>query len=251
MKGGRSKADSKLAMKKSVVKKALNAPSKSIALQIIKEEDPKSYVLQFHNINANLDRIFAVPPTPYVNPFPPNSFNQVPQEMNQWAINNVVDSAARPDRPFSIIIEGPSRVGKTVWARSLGPHNYLCGHLDLNSKVFSNDVWYNVIDNVNPNYLKHWKEFIGAKEDWQSDCKSEKRIVQIKGGIPSIVLCNPGEGSSFKDFLEKEENGALKSWTIRNAKFIFLDETPLYSIIQESSQSETGTQGIQNPMPQS
>ncbi|KAE9466699.1 hypothetical protein C3L33_01367, partial [Rhododendron williamsianum] len=76
-----------------VYAEALNAPSKLIALQIIKEKDPKSYVLQFHNINANLDKIFATPPTPYVNPFPPGSFNQVPNEMIQWGLNNVKDSA--------------------------------------------------------------------------------------------------------------------------------------------------------------
>ncbi|KAE9444737.1 hypothetical protein C3L33_23365, partial [Rhododendron williamsianum] len=35
--------------------------------------------------------------------------------------------------------------------------------------------------------------------------------VQIKGGIPSIVLCNPGAGASFKDFLDKGEN----SWPAR------------------------------------
>ncbi|KAG5567106.1 hypothetical protein RHGRI_002616 [Rhododendron griersonianum] len=137
-----------------VYAEALNASTKHIALQIIKEKDPKTYVLQFHNINTNLDKNFVVPPSPYVHPFPPGSFNQVPDEMQQWVENNVKDSAARPYRPISI--EGPSRVGKTVWARSLGPHNYLCGHLDLNEKIFSNDAWYNVIDDVNPHYLKRF-----------------------------------------------------------------------------------------------
>nr|AIQ85963.1 AC1 [Squash leaf curl virus] len=136
-------------------------------------------------------------------------------------------SAARP-RPTSIIIEGGSRTGKTMWARSLGPHNYLSGHLDFNSRVFSNDVKCNVIDDVAPHYLKlkHWKELIGAQRDWQSNCKYGKPV-QIKGGIPSIVLCNPGEGSSYKDFLDKAENSALREWTEKNAKFIFL-EGPLY-----------------------
>nr|QIN51026.1 hypothetical protein [Begomovirus sp.] len=129
-----------------------------------------------------------------------------------------MDSAARPDRPISIVIEGPSRIGKTVWARTLGPHNYLCGHLDLSPKVYSNSAWYNVIDDVNPQYLKHFKEFMGAQKDWQSNCKYGKPV-QIKGGIPTIFLCNPGEGSSFKLWLDKPEQAALKNWATANAIF--------------------------------
>ncbi|KAG5540891.1 hypothetical protein RHGRI_020958 [Rhododendron griersonianum] len=58
-----------------VYAEALNAGNKQEALQIIKEKDPKSYVLQFHNINANLDKIFQVPIPPYVSPYSPESFN--------------------------------------------------------------------------------------------------------------------------------------------------------------------------------
>ncbi|KAI8550633.1 hypothetical protein RHMOL_Rhmol06G0122100 [Rhododendron molle] len=230
-----------------VYAEALNAPSKSAALQIIKEKDPKSYVLQFHNINSNFDRIFAVPIPPYVNPYNPESFNRVPQLMVDWAQDNVTDIAARPDRPKSIIIEGPSRVGKTKWARSLGPHNYLSGHLDLNPRVYSNDAWYNVIDDIPPHYLflKHWKQFIGAQQGWLTNCKYG-RPVQIKGGIPTIVLCNPDVQSSFKFYLDKEDNSGLKEWTLLNSKFIILDGTPLYSTSPQSSESETTTQSVQD-----
>ncbi|QHB15487.1 AC1 [Papaya begomovirus 1] len=138
------------------------------------------------------------------------------------------DAAARPERPISIIIEGDSRTGKTMWARALGVHNYLSGHLDFNPRVYSNHVEYNVIDDVSPHYLKlkHWKELIGSQRDWQSNCKYGKPV-QIKGGIPSIVLCNPGEGASYKDFLDKEENASLKAWTLHNAKFVTI-HAPLY-----------------------
>jgi hypothetical protein len=100
--------------------------------------------------------------------------------------------------------------------------------LDFNAKTFSNDVEYNVIDDVNPKYLamKHWKELIGAQHDWQSNCKYSKPIF-IKGGVPAIILCNPGEGSSYKDFLETPANISLKNWTLRNAFFEVVD-TPLF-----------------------
>nr|AFX95952.1 Replication-associated protein [Tomato leaf curl Karnataka virus] len=206
---------------------AINAGSKIEALNILREKAPKDYVLQFHNLNSNLDRIFTPPVEVYVFPFSSSSFDQVPEDIEEWAADNVSSAAARPLRPISIVIEGDSRTGKTMWARSLGPHNYLCGHLNLSQKVYSNDAWYNVIDDVDPHYLKHFKEFMGAQRDWQSNIKYGKPV-QIKGGIPTIFLCNPGPKSSYKEFLDEEENSGLKNWTVKNAIFVTL-ERPLYS----------------------
>nr|AHN95445.1 replication-associated protein [Tomato yellow leaf curl virus-Oman]AHN95457.1 replication-associated protein [Tomato yellow leaf curl virus-Oman]CEJ95702.1 replication associated protein [Tomato yellow leaf curl virus] len=206
---------------------AINAGSKAQALNILKEKAPRDFLLQFHNLNSNLDRIFQEPPAPYISPFLSSSFNQVPEELEVWVSENVMSSAARPWRPNSIVIEGDSRTGKTMWARSLGPHNYLCGHLDLSPKVYSNDAWFNVIDDVNPHYLKHFKELMGAQRDWQSNTKYGKPI-QIKGGIPTIFLCNPGPTSSYREYLDEEKNISLKNWALKNATFVTLYE-PLFS----------------------
>ncbi|CAA34111.2 40.2 kDa [Begomovirus bauri] len=219
--------------------KALNAGDVQSALNILKEEQPKDYVLQNHNIRSNLERIFAKAPEPWVPRFPLSSFTAVPEEMQEWADDYFGSgSAARPDRPLSLIVEGDSRTGKTMWARALGPHNYLSGHLDFNGRVYSNEVEYNVIDDVAPHYLKlkHWKELLGAQKDWQSNCKYGKPV-QIKGGIPAIVLCNPGEGSSYKEYLDKEENTGLRNWTLKNAIFITLT-APLYQEGTQAGQEE-------------
>ncbi|ABF71078.2 AC1 [Begomovirus solanumgujaratense] len=212
---------------------AINSGSKAQALNILREKAPKDFVLQFHNLNSNLDRIFTPPMDVYVSPFLSSSFDQVPEELEEWAAENVCSPAARPLRPISIVIEGDSRTGKTMWARSLGPHNYLCGHLDLSPKVYSNDAWYNVIDDVDPHYLKHFKEFMGAQRDWQSNTKYGKPV-QIKGGIPTTFLCNPGPNSSYKEYLDEEKNSALKNWALKNATFVTL-EGPLYSGTNQST----------------
>nr|AFS42026.1 replication-associated protein [Potato yellow mosaic virus] len=214
---------------------ALNSGTKEEAMKIIKEKLPEKFLFQYHNLSSNLDRIFMVTPAPWAPPFPLSSFTNVPDVMQEWADDYFGrGAAARPERPISIIIEGDSRTGKTMWARVLGPHNYLSGHLDFNCRVFSNNVEYNVIDDIAPHYLKlkHWKELLGAQRDWQSNCKYGKPV-QIKGGIPSIVLCNPGEGSSYKAFLEKEDNASLKNWTLKNAVFVTLTAT----LYQESTQA--------------
>nr|AFB81501.1 replication associated protein [Cotton leaf curl Rajasthan virus] len=219
---------------------ALNAGSKSEALRVIKELAPKDFVLQFHNLNANLDRIFQEPPAPYISPFSSSSFDQVPEELEEWVSENVVDAAARPNRPQSIVIEGNSRTGKTMWARSLGPHNFLCEHLDLSPKVYSNDAWYNVID-VDPHFLKHFKEFMGAQRDWRANTKYGKPV-QIKGGIPTIFLCNPGPNSSYKEFLDEEKNPSLKNWAVKNAIFITLDRPPYSGTNQSTAQGSEEAQ---------
>nr|DAV60392.1 MAG TPA: Rep protein [Geminiviridae sp.] len=223
--------------KDDVYHNAINAGSAGEALDIIKAGDPKTFIVNYHNIKANIERLFHQPPETWACPFPLSSFTLVPEELQEWADDYFGrDAAARPVRARSIIIEGDSRTGKTMWSRSLGKHNYLSGHLDFNSRVYSNEAEYNVIDDVAPQYLKlkHWKELIGAQRDWQSNCKYGKPV-QIKGGIPAIVLCNPGEGASYKDFLNKEENESLREWTIKNAKFIFL-EGPLYQSTAQSSE---------------
>nr|AOT83425.1 replication-associated protein [Sida angular mosaic virus] len=219
---------------------ALNAPSKEVAMKIIKEKLPEKFLFQFHNPSSNLNRIFKKAPEPWVPPFQLSSFTNVPEEMQEWADEYFGSSAAaRPCRPISIIIEGDSRTGKTMWARALGLHNYLSGHLDFNSRVYSNEVEYNVIDDVSPQYLKlkHWKELIGAQKDWQSNCKYGKPVQLKAEFIPSIVLCNPGEGASYKDFLDKEENSSLRAWTLHNAKFIFLN-SPLYQAETQDCEEE-------------
>ncbi|ADO40549.1 replicase [Bhendi yellow vein India virus [India:Tirupathi OY98:2005]] len=213
---------------------ALNAGSKSEALRVIRELAPKDYVLQFHNLNANLDRIFTPPLEVYVSPFLSSSFDQVPEELEEWVSENVMDAAARPLRPLSLVLEGDSRTGKTMWARSLGPHNYSRGHIGISPKVYSNDEWFNIIDDVDPHYMKHFKEFMGAQRDWQSNRTKYGKPVQIKGGIPTIFLCNPGPNASYKEFLDEEKNSALKAWALKNAAFVFLTE-PLYSGTNQST----------------
>ncbi|KAJ0819268.1 putative geminivirus AL1 replication-associated protein, CLV type [Helianthus annuus] len=208
---------------------AINSDSKQSALQIMKDEQPRYSLFNFQKLDAQLDTVFQPAQAPWVSPYAVSSFTNVPQVMQKWADDYFSsDKASRPlIKPQSIIIEGGSRTGKTMWARSLGRHNYLSGYLDLNPTVFSNDVEYNVIDNVNPQCLKHWKELLGAQRDWQAKCKYRKPV-QIKGGIPAIVLCNPGVGSSYMEYLNKSRNEELKSWTLQYATFIVLQE-PLFS----------------------
>ncbi|KAG2674390.1 hypothetical protein I3760_13G132100 [Carya illinoinensis] len=89
---------------------------------------------------------------------------------------------------MSLILEGGTRLGKTLWARSIASHNYFHGWTDLSN--YSNDARYNVIDNIEFKHCKNKKELLGSKQNWTANVKYGKPI-KIEGGIPTIVLCNP------------------------------------------------------------
>jgi len=117
------------------------------------EEQPRDYIRDLDKLRANLDRHFCPPKQLFISKWDPQSY-VVPDDIEQWLGEVFEDPSARPvknnssDRPLSLILEGPSRTGKTAWARSLGVHNYISGHLDFNAKSYSNNVTYNVIDDI-------------------------------------------------------------------------------------------------------
>nr|ALR86775.1 Rep [Turnip curly top virus] len=224
---------------------ALNSGTAEAALAVIREKLPKDYIFQFHNLKPNLAAIFNPPPVGYIPKYNHTQFVLTDDILDWLEANFYLEEGITPagpskykviptiDRPKSIIIEGPSRTGKTLWARSLGSHNYITGHLDFSTRVYNDDVTYNVIDDVDPQYLKmkHWKHLIGAQKEWQTNLKYGKPRI-IKGGIPSIILCNPGEGASYQTFLDKPENEALKSWSLQNSIFTTIEE-PLFNITSD------------------
>lgn len=83
---------------------------------------------------------------------------------------------------------GPTRTGKTEWARSLGPHMYF-------NNMFNIDLWdpqaeYAVFDDIDWKYFPAKKSFLGAQKQFcLADKYRKKRL--LKWGKPCIILCNP------------------------------------------------------------
>jgi hypothetical protein len=132
----------------------LDASSREDFFSKIKQADPKNYVLQYEHLEYYADKHFAQPVQEYTPQF--TDFLRVPEAMKNWALTELPKS----DRPKTLVIWGPSRTGKTSWARSLGNHTYL-GYT-WSVKQLRMDCKYVVVDDIDiTNSFKLWQPFLG------------------------------------------------------------------------------------------
>lgn len=121
----------------------------------------------------------------------------------------------------SLILCGPSRIGKTQLARALGPHAYVSTSWDLSA--FDSDYDYIVFDDVKFEVIKHYaKAFFGCQKDFTVSDKYRKKK-RLSGGVPLIFCCNPEDVSDdFNSFIQS-------SWGRENIFMItFPFNTKLY-----------------------
>lgn len=92
-------------------------------------------------------------------------------------------------RPKSLILSGPSRLGKTVWARSLGKHIYW-------NTYYSVDEWddsaeYIIVDDVPwENFSRIHKAILGCQLTFVLTDKYRGKKTIKNWGRPCIFLCN-------------------------------------------------------------
>lgn len=161
---------------------AVWASSKEEFFDIIKNGDPRSLVMGWSNVSAYAERWFTVPlaaPPPRV-----FSDNLLDPLMIMW--RDVERHQA--ERPKSLIIVGPSRLGKTEWARSLGPHCYFGGMFDLSQINVGHDE-YAVFDDVKQDGLEWYKQMVGAQRVVTLSDKYIKKRTFV-WGKPTIWLFN-------------------------------------------------------------
>lgn len=105
------------------------------------------------------------------------------------------------------MVVGPTRLGKTEWARSLGRHIYMCGMFNLS--VWDDQAAYLVIDDIAFDYIGGCRKVLwgSQKELTLTDKFMRKRAV--KWGKPMIYLCN--RDSDFRFMLDKSGKNKLLS----------------------------------------
>jgi len=124
---------------------------------------------------------------------------------------------------MSLVLYGPSRTGKTLWARSLGVHAYCIGLIsgDELSKVASVD--YAVFDDIRGGmkFFPSFKEWMGAQA-YVTVKQLYREPKLIKWGKPSIWLSNTDPR------LDMDPSDA--SWLEDNAIFVDVSRSLLMPI---------------------
>lgn len=88
-----------------------------------------------------------------------------------------------------MVLFGPTRLGKTLWARSLGNHAYFGGLFSLDEPL--DDVDYAVFDDMQGGleFFHSYKFWLGAQKQFYATDKYKGKKL-IDWGRPSIYLSN-------------------------------------------------------------
>lgn len=141
-------------------------------------------------------RFIEAPPIPYISPYTSNDF-KLPEMLRMWlfTFNGWIDCTLRLKslpwtRPNSLVLIGPSRTGKTEWARSLGKHMYFNNLINLDE--WNEDADYIVLDDFNKDITKYfpcWKCFFGGQKRFTLTDKYRGKKT-VNWGKPMIWLSN-------------------------------------------------------------
>lgn len=94
-------------------------------------------------------------------------------------------------RRLSLVLFGASRLGKTLWARSLGKHIYFGGLFSADEAAKAADADYAIFDDMQGglDYFHGYKNWLGAQPEF-----TVKRLYRdphlMKWGKPCIWICN-------------------------------------------------------------
>lgn len=173
---------------------------------------PRDFVLNHDKIVAAAEALFKEEDTitPYVPAHPRESFTKVPQELDDWVRCNL--DCPQPERPRCLVLVGPSRLGKTEWARSIGRHMYFNG-------MFMQDLWdtraqYAIFDDIDWKFIVNGKGWLGGQKEFILTDKYRKKM-RVHWNHPVIWCTN-------KPLINHE--GLDLDWLERNATIIHLKD---------------------------
>lgn len=95
-------------------------------------------------------------------------------------------------RPKSLVLYGESRLGKTLWARSLGRHVYNCLQFNVDDmRADLDEALYAVFDDMQGGFkfFPSYKGWLGAQSKFTVTDKYRGKT-SIQWGRPTIWICN-------------------------------------------------------------
>jgi len=190
-----------------IFKKALDCETKEEAEKTLIELAPANYCLGFNNIQKALQAVYYSPPGEYI-PYPADSFTNITTYMDYFK-TKLLPLSKTGTRLKMLIMEGPTGLGKTSWARSLGRHIYMKGEWNL--AKWDQAATYLVVDDI------PWHHFRPQTRKSLFTCSGECEVTDkyrkkqtIKVDMPTIFITN-----DTINFSPEEEYWKLNSFTTK------------------------------------
>ncbi|KAF8633621.1 hypothetical protein AX17_004420 [Amanita inopinata Kibby_2008] len=144
---------------------------------------PFEYQNNFDRIKSFMDQKYSVEKAEYIPKY--TEFPGITGQMKDWVEQYLKGEEVH--RPKALIVWGPSRVGKTEWARSLGTHCYWKEMFNLD--LINEAADYVIFDDITPKYFPTYKAWIGGQRDFNVTDKYHRKR-NVAGGFPCIILMN-------------------------------------------------------------
>lgn len=167
--------------KDDVYRRALHCTDAESALRVIREELPTDYFKSFNGIKAAVDHRYGRKRKPYAKELQYGW--KLPKEIKDWLANEFT----AVERAKCLVVVGPTRLGKTAWARSLGKHMFWRGNVSYGD--WDDDARYIVIDDIPWQYIPQKKSILTQMGDVTLTDKYVKKIT-VNNNKPTIVLMN-------------------------------------------------------------
>ncbi|QIJ55591.1 replication-associated protein [Marmot associated genomovirus 1] len=193
-------------------------------LELFDEMDRATLFKSFVGIRAYADWRYALEPEPYRPPVGAEFFGGDVDGRDEWLAQSGIGHG---DRPKSLIMYGPSRTGKTTWARSLGNHLYF--ERILSAKVAIQgveNVEYAVFDDVSFSHTPGWKSWFGAQAEIGLR-QLHRDAVYVKWGKPIIWCSNRDPRQEIRLHIEANKGLFFQDdldWIEANCIFVYVGE---------------------------
>lgn len=191
------------------------ASSSEEFIKMVSDVDPSGVAKSYISIKKYADSLFPVDKfKPYQPPEWCNKSWILPISIQQW----LSQEFTKKDRPKCLVLVGPSRLGKTQWARSLGRHMYWRGTTNITE--WDDQSKYLIFDDIDWKFIPQKKSMLTCMGDATVTDKYKAKK-NIKIDKIAIVLLNEFDIDSI------EESNYWK----KNLFVVYIDQ-PLFDCSQ-------------------
>ncbi|AFS65316.1 spliced replication-associated protein [Dragonfly associated gemykibivirus 1] len=190
--------------------RAILAETREEFFAIVAELDPRALCVSFGSLRAYADWKYRPARDPYITPEGISFDTSELPELDLWVQQTLSGFTGRPK---SLILIGDTRLGKTLWARSLGRHAYFGGLFCLDESL--EDVDYAVFDDMQGGleFFHAYKFWLGAQKQFYATDKYRGKQL-VNWGRPSIYISNTNPLA---------DKGADVDWLMGNCVIVHVD----------------------------